>query len=287
MANLRAIKKRITSVKSTQQITRAMKMVSGAKLRRAEERVRAFRPYVDELDLTLQSVLAREPELNHPLLQPGSTSAPHLYVLVTSDRGLCGAFNSNVIKQMIFHAEDNNLDLGNLAFYPVGKKGLEQLNRRKWNALATLTDIPEPPDAQWVAELAGNITEAFMDGAVSGVTLVYNQFINALRQEVTFDPLLPLSPGKVEVTNLTPFLAEPKSDELLDELAPRLVAAKLEGMLLDSIAGAHGARMAAMDAASSNASEMIEKLTLQFNRARQAAITGELLDIVNGTNAIE
>lgn len=285
--NLRAIRKRISSVKSTRQITRAMKMVSGAKLRRAEERINAFRPYADELMTQVRSLAARSEGLTHPLLEGGVETAPPLFVLITSDRGLCGAFNANVIKQMIYYGEDNHLDLSQAVFYTVGRKAAEQVARRKWTLLGKQTQCPEPPTPEFTGAIVDTLVDAFRQGAVSSVTLVYNQFVNALSQKVTFQPLLPLPLTPQAGASRVEYLAEPEAQQLFDVLLPQAVSAQVERALLDNLAGEHGARMAAMDAASSNASDMIEKLTLNYNRARQAAITSELLDIVNGANAVE
>ncbi|RMF19366.1 MAG: F0F1 ATP synthase subunit gamma, partial [Candidatus Dadabacteria bacterium] len=169
MSNLRAIKKRIGTVRNTQQITRAMKLVSGAKLRRAEERVRAFRPYADELRQTLTSLVARGEGLQHPLLQPGSSQAPRLYVLVSSDRGLCGAFNSNIIRTTLRHLEEEGLSPNDVVFYTVGRKSTEQAKRRGWQTLGSVAPLPEPPSPELVARIAGDLTEAFLAGAVGQV----------------------------------------------------------------------------------------------------------------------
>lgn len=289
MSNLRAIKKRIGTVRNTQQITRAMKLVSGAKLRRAEERVRAFRPYADELRQTLTSLVARGEGLQHPLLQPGSSQAPRLYVLVSSDRGLCGAFNSNIIRTTLRHLEEEGLSPNDVVFYTVGRKSTEQAKRRGWQTLGSVAPLPEPPSPELVARIAGDLTEAFLAGAVGQVRIVYNQFINALTQRVDVAPLLPLSSDVEQPSGgaQIPYLTEPDPSGVLQALAPRLVEAQVEGALLDSIAGEHGARMTAMDSATTNASDMIHRLTLTYNRARQAAITSELLDIINGANSID
>ena len=287
MANLRAIKTRIVSVKSTQQITRAMKLVSGAKLRRAEERIKRFRPYAAELSTTLEALLAREEGLDHPLMQAGTTTAPPLFVVITSDRGLCGAFNSSVIKKVLSHAEETKLNLKDAVFYTIGRKSTDQARRRNWTTLGKLAPLPEPPTPETVGNIAGVVQDAFLQGAVSSVHLVYNRFVNALTQTVMVRQLLPLTAGSTKASSLVPFLTEPKPHEVLETLAPQLLQAQIEGALLDSIAGEHGARMTAMDAANNNAKDVISKLTLTYNRARQAAITSELLDIVNGANAVD
>lgn len=287
MANLRAIRTRINSVKSTQQITRAMKLVSGAKLRRAEERIKRFRPYAAELSVTLEALLSREEGLDHPLLQTGVQAAPPMLVVVTSDRGLCGAFNSNIIKKVLSHADENKIDVANAVFFTIGRKAVDQARRRGWHTLGSLAPLPEPPTPEVISGIAGTIQEAFLKGVVSSVHVIYNCFVNALTQTVQVRQLLPLSAGAGQSDNRMPFLTEPKPHQVLEMLVPQLLEAQVEGALLDSIAGEHGARMTAMDAANNNAKEVIAKLTLNYNRARQANITSELLDIVNGANAVD
>jgi F-type H+-transporting ATPase subunit gamma len=284
--NLRTIRKRITSVRSTQQITRAMKMVSGAKFRRAEERVRTFLPYARELETTLGALAARRETLTHPLLEAGVDGAPPLFVVVGSDRGLCGAFNTNVFKQLRYTLEDRGIDPKDAVFYPIGRKSRDFIRRRGWTVLGALAPLPEPPTADVVAELAAALADAFRSGVVGEVHVVYNHFVNALVQKVQIEPLLPMPQATGTLTHV-PHLTEPGAEALAQRLVPEVFASRLETILLDSLAGEHGARMTAMDSATKNASEMIGGLTLQYNRARQAAITSELLDIINGTNSID
>lgn len=284
--SLRAIRKRISSVRSTQQITRAMKMVSGAKFRRAEERIRAFSPYARELQATLGALAARREMLDHPLFETGTAGAPPLFVVVGSDRGLCGAFNTNVFKQLRWALEDRGIDPKAAVFFGVGRKARDFIRRRGWTELGALSPLPEPPPPDVVAELAATLADAFRHGVVGEVHVVYNHFVNALVQKVQFEPLLPM-PQPTGTDLRVEHLTEPGADELVGRLVPEVFAARLEAILLDSLAGEHGARMTAMDSATKNASQMIGSLTLQYNRARQAAITSELLDIINGTNSID
>lgn len=286
MSNLRAIKKRIGSVRNTRQITRAMKMVSGAKFRRAEDRIRGFRPYAHELQNSLETLIARDETISHPLMQAGVEGAPPLFVLVSSDRGLCGAFNTNVFKHTRWTLEDREIAPEAAVFYPIGRKARDFVRRRGWTTLGETVAVPEPPSPDLLVRVADTLTDAFLTGVVSSVTLVYNQFVNALVQKVVVEPFLPLERPS-DASMQMPHLSEPARDRFADFLLPRLVTARLESVLLDSMAGEHGARMTAMDSASNNASDMIAKLTLTYNRARQAAITSELLDIINGKNAIE
>jgi len=288
MSNLRAIKKRIQSVKNTRQITRAMKMVSGAKFRRAEERVRHFEPYADRFNQATAAILNREEALTHPLLREGISQAPPLVVLVAADRGLCGAFNANVFKAATYHLEDQGIDPADVVFYAVGRKAREFVQRRKWTLFGDLTPVPEPPTPDTICEISAKLSEAFLAGVVGSVTIVYNHFLNALTQRVQTRQLLPLElPAPEQSASLTPPLAEPQAPDLLMELLPRILDLNIERIMLDSLAGEHGARMTAMDSASSNAEDMIDTLTLTYNRARQASITSELLDIINGKNATE
>ena len=292
MPSLKAIKKRISSVKSTRQITKAMKMVSAAKLRRAQEAVVAARPFADKMQQVLASLARREDQDAHPLLaQRGKGKA--LIVLVTSDRGLCGGFNSNVSKTVERHIRANPDEFEQLDLLLVGRKGNDYLKRRPgmtifkvYENLLGTGQVSYAP----AALIGEELIELFASEQYDAVYLAYNAFRSAISQEPRIVQLLPIVPeaapeGGAEY--LADYLYEPSAGEVLAQLLPKYVEVQVFRGFLESVASEHGARMSAMDSASKNASEMIGKLTLQYNRARQAAITKELMEIISGAESVK
>lgn len=287
MPSLKDIRRRIASVKNTQKVTRAMKLVSAAKLRRAQEAILAARPYAQRLEAILGSVASRGGEDVHPLLAEREVNKA-LLVCVTSDRGLCGGFNTSVIKRANqFLAKDAaGFESVELAF--AGKKGHDAF-RRKANVRVRhyFEGVLKPLTPEGVREVGGTLVEDFVSGDVDGIFLLYNAFKSAGSQELTLRRLLPVDTSKfVADSSGIEHIYEPDRTTLLDGLVPQYVENQVNTCFLDSIAAAHAARMIAMEGASSNAAEMIDKLTLQANRARQAAITKELLEIVAGAEAL-
>ena len=284
MPSLKSIRKRIGSVRNTQQITKAMKMVSAAKLRRAQEGVVAARPYATKLAALLASVAAGTADDAHPLLRrPGEGGKTEL-LLLSADRGLAGAYNSNLIR----HAESFLRERAgaDVTVSIVGRKGVDYFRRRtveitdRWVQMTSFS-------VELAREIAAKLTARFVAGEVDTIVVLYSSFRSALSQVPTFETLLPIAveepkPG-AEVTD---YVVEPGPAALLDRLLPQYVEARLYRALLEAQASEHGARMTAMDSATSNASDMIFKLTLEMNRARQAAITKELMEIVSGAEAL-
>ena len=293
MPSLKAIKKRITSVKNTRQITKAMKMVSAAKLRRAQEAVVAARPYANKVQQVLASLARREEQDAHPLLaQRGQGKA--LIVLVTSVRGLCGGFNSNVSKAVERYVRANVDGFEQIDLMLIGRKGNDYLKRRPGMSIFKVYEnlLGTGQVSYAPASLIGKeLVELFASEQYDAVFLAYNAFRSAISQEPQIVPLLPVvAEGEAEAVGgdyLADYLYEPNATEVLAQLLPKYVEVQVFRAFLESVASEHGARMSAMDSASKNASEMIGKLTLQYNRARQAAITKELMEIISGAESIK
>jgi F-type H+-transporting ATPase subunit gamma len=289
MASLKDIKKRIGTVKNTQQITKAMKMVSAAKLRRAQEAVTAARPYADKMADVLSSLALREDADSHALLaERGKGKA--LVVLITGDRGLCGGFNTNISKTAERFIREKAKGFESYELLIVGRKGNDYLKRRVGMEIAKVHENLVGGQVTYpVGALLGQeVIDLYRSADYDGVFLVYNAFQSAMTQVQTVTQLLPIVPKEVdEGTQVTDYIYEPNATEVLDEILPKHIEVQIFRSLLESAASEHGARMTAMDSASKNASEMIGKLTLQYNRARQASITKELLEIISGAESIK
>jgi F-type H+-transporting ATPase subunit gamma len=285
MPSLKDIKRRITSVQKTQQITRAMRMVAGAKLRRAQEAIESARPYAERMSATLAEVARSQREAEHPLLEPRESVSRLEIVAVTSDRGLCGAFNANVIK----HVEGILRERADarITLTTAGRKASEYFRRRFPDQMG-----PHYPQEGWVtygqaAEIAGRLAERFSAGEVDEVVLVYSEFVSAMTQSPRDQRLLPFSAeSEAESGDALPYEIEPDPQKLLAVLVPKAVEVAVYRALLENQSGEHAARMAAMESATRNTEELIDSLTLQYNRARQAAITKELVEIVSGAEAL-
>jgi F-type H+-transporting ATPase subunit gamma len=296
MASLKAIRKRIASVKSTQKITRAMKMVAGARLAKAQSRIVALRPYAVKTHEVLADVvatfgpsdhgegaIAEEPQ--HPLLADRPEKSVALVVL-TSDRGLCGAFNANINKTAERSWRERAGKGQRVRLYTVGRKGRDYLRRRKAPVEHDFTGIWERLDVDKARQIVRTIIEPFLDGEVDAIYLVYNEFKSAMTQRIVLEPLLPLR-RTAAATGPSELLFEPDKKALLERLVPMYVEISIYRALLESMASELGARMTAMDSATKNAKEMIDRLTLTYNRARQAAITKELMEIIGGAEALK
>ncbi|MDH5490416.1 MAG: ATP synthase F1 subunit gamma [Myxococcales bacterium] len=288
MANLKIIRKRIGSVKSTQKITRAMKLVAAARLRRAQENILELRPYALKTMEVLSVVASRagEDEELHPLLARRPRKKV-LFVVLTSDRGLAGAFNSNISRAA--HARWKKMEAAgqDVRFAVIGRKGRDYLRRRGATIAHEFTGVFQDLSMDHAGEIGRYVVAEYTRHDLDECYLVYNQFKSAISQEVVFEPLLPIVPRALEEDQVGDFIYEPSKKDLLDTLLPMYVEIEVFRALLESVASEHGARMTAMEAATNNASEMIAKLTLQFNRARQAAITKELMEIIGGAEALK
>lgn len=287
MASLKSIKKRIVSVKNTRQITKAMKMVSAAKLRRAQENVVAARPYAKKLGEVLQSLAANLEGDLHPLLEKREAKKLLLIVL-TSDRGLCGGFNTNLCKAADRYIKDKSAFYEQISIMTVGRKGYEFLKSR-YTVYKNFSNVLAKPNYQTAVMLAQEVVDGFVAGEYDQVELLFNSFRTVMTQDITFQQMLPVEPEETGLSDETPveFIYEPSVGELLAEILPKNIEVQIFKAMLETVAGEHGARMTAMDSASKNANEMIGKLTLQYNRARQAAITTELMEIISGSESIK
>jgi F-type H+-transporting ATPase subunit gamma len=287
MASLKSIKKRIVSVKNTRQITKAMKMVSAAKLRRAQENVVAARPYAQKMGEVLQSLAGNLEGDQHPLLEKRSAKKL-LLLVVTSDRGLCGGFNSNLCKAGERYIKEKQAEFEQISIMTVGRKGYEFLKSRH-TIYKNFSNIISKPNYQAAAMLAQDIIDGYLAEEYDQVVMLFNSFRTVMTQDITFQQLLPIVPEEKAVVEEAgvEFIYEPSVDDLLTQILPKNIEVQIFKAMLESVAGEHGARMTAMDSASKNASEMIGKLTLQYNRARQAAITTELMEIISGAESIK
>ncbi len=289
MASLKDIKKRIGSVKNTQQITKAMKMVSAAKLRRAQEAAVAARPYAEKLQQVLANLAGREEDDAHPLLvQRGKGRA--LIILMTADRGLCGGFTANVSKAAERFIRANEQGFEAIDLMITGRKGKEFLRSRVGDNIVKVHENLGANLSYKTASLIGQeVVESFEDETYDAVFLFYNAFESAISQVVTLEQLLPIKPESDQDVDedSVDYIYEPNRLEVLSQILPKMVEVQIFRGLLESTASEHGARMAAMDSASRNAADMIEKLTLQYNRARQAAITTELMEIISGAESVK
>ena len=293
MANLKEVRTRITSVSSTQQITSAMKMVSAAKFRRAQNAIIGMRPYAAQLDEIVSDI-----DTGGEVLTPYHAVRPLrnvLLVVVTSNKGLCGAFNSNVIKQATARIEYYKTQLpqdGELRVLSIGKKSSEILARRNDITLAVNDELLDGASFDAVAAVADSIMTAFAAKEIDRVEVVYNQFKNSLSQVLSTDQLLPVVPGKeVQSRNAgamrNDYIYEPSQDEIVRSMVPLMLRSTFYRMVLDSLASEHGARMTAMQKATDNATELLKYLRLSYNKARQAAITNEIIEIVSGSEALK
>jgi F-type H+-transporting ATPase subunit gamma len=286
MASLRDIRKRIASVKNTQKITNAMKMVSAAKLRRAEEAIKAARPFAEKMRAVLMSLASRANPSAHPMLEVRPVQKA-LLILITADRGLCGAFNTNLnrraeafVKEM--KAKGVQVDLIN-----VGRKGNDYFRRRQVQIAERFINVMNQVSFELAGQVIDAAAERFNLGEYQEVYLLYNSFRTAVTQIVTFRRLLPIKPEQDDAPRDREYLYEPSEEELLEGILPRYIQVQVYTGLLDSVASEHGARMTAMEAATTNAEDMIYKLTLKHNRLRQESITTELMEIVGGAEALK
>ena len=283
MANLKEIRNRIVSVQSTMQITSAMKMVSAAKLKKAQDAITAMRPYSEKLTQILQAVSATlEGDVGGKYTQNGEVNKI-LIVTITSNRGLCGAFNANVIKETRVIAEKyqgKQVDI-----LAIGKKGADVL-KKSFNVIESHNELFDQLNFENTSKIAQNITEKFLNGSYDRIELVYNQFKNAATQLIVAEQFLPLQTSVNAENTSSDYLFEPNKEDIVLALIPKSLKTQLYKAVRDSFASEHGARMTAMHKATDNATDLRNQLKLTYNKARQAAITGEILEIVGGAEAL-
>lgn len=291
MPNLLDIRRRLKSVKNTQQITKAMKMVSAAKLKRAQERVIGARPFANKMTEVLSAIASRtEENFHHPLLDARGDER-YLIVVVTADKGLCAAFNTNLIKAAQAFMRDNSTKM--IELLPVGRKGRDFFRRRQFTLVAEYVGLTGKGRVEFseALELARDLIKRFSDDEeIDKVFIIYNEFKSVMQQRVVIEQLLPVSRATekedTSTLNLVDYVYEQPPAEIFSQLLPRMVETQVFRALLESVASEHGARMTAMDSASKNAKELIDTLTLNMNRVRQAAITNEIIEIVSGASAL-
>lgn len=285
MASLKVIRKRISSVRSTQQVTKAMKMVAAAKLRRAQERAEHARAYSDRLATVLKRLAAVAGSSDHPFLASAGDAPPHL-IVITGDRGLCGAYNSNIVR-----LADNFLasrEGTGATITACGRRGRDHFKARGRNPVSEHVNLQGEMGVDLAREIASDAAHRFVIGDAGKVYLVYTKFRSAISHQPTIQQLLPIEKAGDESDGAdSDYLYEPDAVSILGSLLPRYVDTLVFHAMLEATASEHGARMTAMDSASRNASEMIDRLTLAMNRARQASITTELMEIVGGAEALK
>lgn len=284
MASIREIKRRKISITSTQQITKAMKLVATAKLQRAKVQAEATRPYFLNIHQTISSILSQCVGVSHPFLEDREGNR-NLYVVITSNRGLAGGYNSNVGKMVINHLEGGQEG----KIIAVGKKGAEYLRKRDMDIMSTHHEVLDDPNYSYALGIGEEILDMYLSNEIDNVYVAYTHFQSTLVQEPQVMKVIPVHKGEFEDEDLSDSIMnfEPSPEEVLEQILPKYLSSIIYGALKESVASEHGARMTAMDAATNNASDMIEKLSLQYNRARQSAITQEITEIVGGAEALQ
>lgn len=291
MPSLKDIRKRIASVKNTQKITSAMKMVAAAKLRRAQEAAEAARPYANKMNQVIGGLATRTDPSVHPLLESRAVQDKAILIVISSDRGLCGGYNANVFRNSDRFIRDRTAAGVTFQVATVGRKSRQFFRNHKVRPTRDFENVIGSVSFAKAKEIGSYATELFVSGEVDNVYLVYNKFISAIAYETQVEALLPLTlddiESDVDAEAISEYIFEPDEASLLAKMLPAHIEVKVLHALLEAEASEHSARMTAMDNATSNAKEMIESLTLTYNRARQAYITKELVEIVSGAEALE
>ncbi|WP_031545235.1 ATP synthase F1 subunit gamma [Salinicoccus luteus] len=291
MASLREIKGRIGSTKKMSQITSAMHMVSNSKLRRAEENAKKFQPYMDKIQEAVQAIASGDNTSSHPMLRERPVKRTG-YVIITSDSGLAGPYNANIIKEITGRIrEHHNDNPDSYDLFVIGRMGYEFLENRGYNITNHRIGLEDQPSFSSVKEIAQQSVAQFSNEDIDELYIVYNEFVSVLEQKVSTRKLLPLSEedttNQTQVSNLATYEFEPDKESILETILPQYAESLVYGSLLDAKASEHAARMTAMKAATDNAKELVDDLSLEYNRARQAAITQEITEIVGGASALE
>ena len=283
MASMRDIQRRKSSIQSTGQITKAMKLVSTVKLQKAKSRAEQTRPYSDAMYATVSEMLSKSSNIDHPYLKKGSSDKKAV-IVITSNRGLAGGYNTNITKLLT----NGDIPKEQIQVYAVGRKGKEVLARRGYEIYADYSEVINEPMYQDAKEIGQKVLDAFTKGEIGEIYLAYTSFKNTVSHEPKLIKLLPVEIEESKETDerQIPMNYEPEEEEVLDVIIPKYVCSLIYGGLIESVASENGARMQAMDSATSNAEEMIADLSLKYNRARQGSITQELTEIIAGANAI-
>ncbi len=293
MANLKEIQTRISSVKTTRQVTSAMKMVSASKFKRAQDNITRMRPYAEKLQTILEG-LSQGIDVSDSCYYAQKDPERILIVLVSSNKGLCGAFNANVAKKAIEHTKityNQQLNNKNIDFLAIGKQATKLLKSRGIIASREDNDIIDDLDFELVSTLAIEFMEAFTSNKYDRIDIVYNKFINAATQIPTIEQFLPIKEKEYEMENdenkISDFIFEPSKKEIVEKIIPQSLRTQLFKMLIDSTAAEHGARMTSMTQATDNATTLIQELTLKYNKARQTAITNQIIEVTGGAEALK
>jgi F-type H+-transporting ATPase subunit gamma len=291
MAGLKEIRIRIASVKTTRQVTSAMKIVSAAKLKKAQDAIYQIRPYANKLHVILTALSSSLENAEDSVYTQQREPEKVLIVLVTSNKGLCGGFNTNISKKaakLVHEKYSSQFELGNVNFLCIGKQGMRQMKYHGMKVTDNNNEIFSALSFENISNIALDLMKAFEDGSYDRIEIVYNQFKNAAVQIQTSEQFLPVEIQKNEFEKVnTNFIFEPSKEYIIQELIPRILKIQFYKAILDSHAAEHGARLTAMHNATDNATELLNYLTLQYNKARQAAITGEILEIVSGAEALK
>jgi len=283
VANIRDIKTRIESVKSTKQITNAMKMVAAAKLRRSQDSIVQARPYADQISLMLSQLRARNRDIEHDVMQNFEDNEKSILVVVTSDKGLCGAFNYNIIKRaknyISQHPQTDVICLG--------RKGFDAIKKEKSKIIKEYLSLFNEMDFSVSKEIGEYLLQLFLEEGYGKIEVLYNEFKSAIQQDIVVKQILPIVPEELDEEKFNPeLLCEPDEETLVEELANKYIDVEMWRIMLESSAAEQGARMTAMDSATENAAELIDELSLSYNRIRQAGITKEIIEISSGAAAI-
>ncbi|WP_062052057.1 F0F1 ATP synthase subunit gamma [Bacillus sp. JCM 19034] len=288
MASMRDIKARITSTKKTKQITKAMQMVSAAKLNRAQHNAQAFQPYTEKIREVVASIASSETEISHPMLEERPVKKTG-YVVITSDRGLAGGYNASLTRALLQKIEERHKSPDEYGIVVMGRIGRDLFRKRNLPIIQEIIGLSDQPEFNEIKNLAKTTVDMFADGLFDELYIWYNHFVSPITQEVTETKLLPLTDlaEETQTGNAGAYEYEPSEQVILEQLLPQYAESLIFGALLDAKASEFGARMTAMNAATDNATALIDDLTLVYNRARQAAITQEITEIVGGAAALE
>lgn len=285
MASLRDIKSRITATQKMGKITKAMQMVSASKMSRAEQNAKSFVPYMDKIQEVTASIALGSKDATHPMLTTRPVKKTG-YLVITSDRGLAGSYNSNILRQVLQTVKERHKSNDEFAIIAVGRVGRDFFKKNGMNVVLDIVGVPDQPNFAEIKDIASKTVGMFSDGTLDEIYIYYSHYVNAIRQDVTEKKLLPLT--DISSSNkLISYEFEPSAEEILEVLLPQYAESLIYGSLLDSKASEHAARMTAMSSATDNANDIIKNLSLSYNRARQAAITQEITEIVGGAAALE
>ncbi|GIN57201.1 ATP synthase gamma chain [Lederbergia ruris] len=285
MASLRDIKSRITSTQKTSHITKAMQMVAAAKLNRAEMNAKSFVPYMEKIQEVVASIALGSSDVTHPMLESRPVKKTG-YLVITGDRGLCGAYNSSVLRAVNNKIRERHKSKDEYAIIAIGRMGRDFFLKNDMNVVLEINGLPDQPNFSDIMEITNKTVAMFSDGTFDELYMYYNHFVSAMTQEVTAKKILPLNEIATS-TKLMSYEYEPSPEAILEVLLPQYAESLIYGALLDAKASEHAATMTAMKSATDNASDLIDELTLSYNRARQAMITQEITEIVGGAAALE